>query len=429
MDKKIVKQDINFMEFPLWFQNKNEANNLESFIWEDPRGFVYKTSYKPPIKVDFIFLIFLLSKSQNENWDESIEVSRYEVLHECNVGLGKYWYERLEECLARWLSVIVSYQGTFYDGKKYRTMMFHIIDSWKLDENTKKLLVRFSPEWLLCIKNSNFFQLIDFDELKALRSPLATRLYEILVKTFHGRNRWEIGAKKLADKIPMKEEYPSDIIPKIKSAVNKIEQETSLNISLEVRRPKRGKAFFIFHKKENNLIEITCDGSNSKGSEQNIEDLLSILPEKQRKKKTIQEAIAKAFKKHSKDYVERNILYANEKAKKNYRVYLIRALKEDWGANWWEDQELEKIEEIQEQESRSQGLQALKQKAKEELAYYQNEFLAFGSQERLEEFTSHIEEKVRNTASSENFDYYRDLQLAALLRTAVDRYRYQAEYL
>jgi hypothetical protein len=35
--------------------------------------------------------------------------------------------------------------------------------------------------------------------------------------------------------------------------------------------------------------------------------------------------------------VKRNILYANEKADKNYPAYLDRALKEDRGLGWWED--------------------------------------------------------------------------------------------
>ena len=137
------------------------------------------------------------------------------------------------------------------------------------------------------------------------------------------------------------------------------------------------------------------------------------------------------MQKRGADYVERNILYANAKAKKNYRVYLLRALKEDWGASWWEEQEVEQAQEVLEQESRSQGYEALKQQAREELAYYQELFLSLTSPEELEKLTSYIEEKVSREISphAEDFEYHKDIQLASLLREGAERYQRQAQNL
>lgn len=183
--------------------------------------------------------------------------------------------------------------------------------------------------------------MIDFSQLKALRSPLATRLYEILVKTFEGRPTWSCGAKKLAGKIPMKEQYPADIIPKIKTAVSRINEKTDLQIKLTVRRPERGKAIFDFEKLEPSAPEEASDKPKiidvSKEALPTYEELIGLMPEKEQGKKTLRELIARKLRKHGADYVKRNILYSNKKAKTNYRTFLGKALKEDWGAGYIED--------------------------------------------------------------------------------------------
>ena len=59
---------------------------------------------------------------------------------------------------------------------------------------------------------------------------------------------WEIDAMKLAQKIPMNEKYPADVIPKIKAAVNRINENSDLKVKLIIKRPERGKVIFVFEK-------------------------------------------------------------------------------------------------------------------------------------------------------------------------------------
>jgi hypothetical protein len=47
--------------------------------------------------------------------------------------------------------------------------------------------------------------------------------------------------------------------------------------------------------------------------------------------------LRRALGKHDRDYVKRNILYANEQAKKNFRAFLSKAIEEDWGFGWQDD--------------------------------------------------------------------------------------------
>ncbi len=330
MVKGLVKQDINFHEYPIWFQNVRQGEGL---IWKDREGFIYRTGYKVPTKTDVIFLYYLMLYSQKHEWTDELTLSQRSILKGCGIEPGKRWADRLKDSLERWEHVGIKFEGTFYNGVGYQTLHFGIIDAWGIEEETKKLWIRFSPEWLLKIKESNFFKYLDFNQIKTLRSPLTLRLYEILIKSFQSRDIWEIDALKLAAKIPMAEKYAADIIPKIQASTNRINEKTSLKLALNVVRIKRGYAKFIFRKLQGKTVDVL--------STQSIEyrTLLNLLPKEQQRKKTIQYKIEQKFRKKGAEYVKRNILYANARANKNYRVFLLKALKEDWGLGWEEDQD------------------------------------------------------------------------------------------
>ena len=98
MGKKLVKQDINCLEYPLWFQDNRSAEHHETgYTWNNAKGFVVSTNFKPPVKTDIIFLFYLLNKSQEEGWKDEIRVTRYQVIKECGLAIGALWYKRLEE--------------------------------------------------------------------------------------------------------------------------------------------------------------------------------------------------------------------------------------------------------------------------------------------------------------------------------------------
>lgn len=351
MSKDLIKQDLNFMEKPLWFQDEKQAElSTDGFSWKDSEGYLYKAGYKPPVKTDLIFLLYILLQSQREGWAPSIRTTRYKILSECGFDDSKHWYERLEDSLRRWKMIGIEFKGTFYDGKEYAAMNFGIVDSWKLDKKTNELKIVFSPLYLEKVKESGFFKYLDFDEVKALRSPLATRLYEIVAKMFQGRSRWEIDCQKLARKIPMSEKYPADIIPKIKAAVNRINDKTSLKLKLHIRKPDRGKAILTFEKlpgrdKGTEKPPVTAGLPES----DEFRALIALLPEKKRNLKTVLEMLRKAYSKHGYHYAARNITYTNRNAREGYRAYLDKALKNDYGLADEEDRQQERLREREQQ--------------------------------------------------------------------------------
>ena len=337
------KQDINLLEYPLWMQDEKLPSKIsddKGFIWKDREGYVYRCGYKVPTKLDIIYLMYLLYRSQQEGWKEEIEISRYEILKACGYrSCRPADYERLEDSLDRWKMVGIRFQGTFYDGKKYIALSFGVIDTWKIDEETKRLRIRFNLEWLTRIKNSSYFKYLNFDQIRSLRSPLAMRLYEILSKSFQNREYWKVDALKLARKIPMKERAVAHIVSRIKAAINRINNNSNMKVRLTIKRPTRGRALLLFERMPLNFEGPFIIEQDQQEDELKLEEILALIPPCHRQKKTLLERVRKTFYKKGAEYVKRNILYANEKVNQpgKYRSFLEKALREDWARGWWED--------------------------------------------------------------------------------------------
>ena len=69
-----------------------------------------------------------------------------------------------------------------------------------------------------------------------------------------------------------------------------------------------------------------------------FDQLLLLVPDQHRTKKTVISSIEVFEKKHCFDYVKRNILYCNAKAEKSYAGFLNQSLQNDWGQDWELDQ-------------------------------------------------------------------------------------------
>ncbi len=262
-----VKQDINFLEKPLWFQQVRNAGVASA--WTDIDGYEYRTGYTVPDKVDMLILLSLLVKVQQNEYNPDLVVSRYSVLKRCGMTLGKTGYLRLEDSLKRWENVSISFQGSFYDGKVYKSLHFGIVNTSKVREDGN-IEAEFNKEWLLQIKNSTFFKYLNFEYYKALKRPLSRRLFEILCKTFKGRDRWSIGVAKLGTKLTLsgrtkqgdkKIMYASDVLVAVKPAINEINRLARINDIAEKAGLHPDDLFTIDHaisgEKQDRIIHFT----------------------------------------------------------------------------------------------------------------------------------------------------------------------------
>lgn len=263
---EIIKQDINFLEFPLWVPR--ERDQVKVFEMNDLEGYRHVSSSGVPSKVDMMILYFLMLHSQNKGHKRTIKLSMYEVLKGCGINPSRK--ERLRESLDKWMGVNISFSGTFYDNKKYLSLNFHVLDSWKIEEKTKNQVeVVFNEEWLAKIKSSNFFKYVSFAEMKHLRSPVAMRLYEILSKSFYSKDVFQISSDKLVTKLQLSQKYFSEIKRLIIPAVKIISEKTSLNLKLETRSTGKNEGVFIFTKVKKSMLDLMKSEMETGGKEAN----------------------------------------------------------------------------------------------------------------------------------------------------------------
>jgi len=229
-----IKQDINFLDKPLWFQNATSENR----VWTDIDGYEYRTGYKVPEKIDIIILLYLLIKTQKLHYQKKLSLSRYEILKGCDLlqNHPAYYYNRLEDSLKRLKNISIEFQGTFYDGNKYVSMGFGIIDDYKINTEIKRVEINFNENWLLKVKESAFLKSLNFEYYKALKRPVSRRLFEILCKTFKEGNKWSIHLNQLGAQLtlqgrkrknrngPYEIIYASDVLVAIKPAINELNQ-------------------------------------------------------------------------------------------------------------------------------------------------------------------------------------------------------------
>lgn len=120
----------------------------------------------------------------------------------------------------------------------------------------------------------------------------------------------------------------------------------------------------------------TSDEEDQKQFNEELTKLFGMLPKVFQSKKTIEKLIAENLEKHDFDYVSRNILYTNKNSKaakpglqnakgSNYRNYLSKALKEDFGLAFKEDLEAaDSIEQAQKAKVAAEEQQKREEEAK-----------------------------------------------------------------
>jgi len=265
--------------------------------------------------------------------DEDFKSYRFKIRDFAElIGLeGQNYYSELKKVTRNLISRVL----TIKRGNELIQVAW--LSSAKYHETEGWVELKFAPElkpYLLKLKEC--FTQYQLGEILKLRSKYAFRLYELCKKNeLLGKYTYEIEELREVLGVGKGELKAWKDFRRfcLEPAIREINQKTDLQISYKAE--KLGRRFKwvvlkISKKKDKQSIKAIENDSP-------ISDLLKLLPEGERNKKTIQSALIKAYKKHGFEYCKRNIEYANEKATENYRVFLIKALKEDWALGWWED--------------------------------------------------------------------------------------------
>ena len=254
------------------------------------------------------------------------------------IGLtGENYYSKIKAITRKLLSKVLQIETS------ESVLQVSWLESAEYFEDKGYVELCFSPKlkpYLLCLKNC--FTQYRLDKVLSLRSKYAFRLYELCKKNeLLGTYQYELERLRKILGIGEGELTRWYDVRKyaLEPAIREVNSKTELKVSAipyKAGRKVAGIELLIEKKSEAELDKIT------KADDEYFENLINLIPQTHRKKKTILKALKLALKNHGKDYCERNIRYANEKATKNYRVFLCKSLQNDWSLGWWEDHQADR---------------------------------------------------------------------------------------
>jgi len=375
---KLIKQDINFLEYPLYVLNE-KTSKQDIKIHIDNKEYNLRVGYKTPNSTDMLFLYYFIHNSQKDNYKRKLILKKSQVIKDVVSSRASYYYKRLEETLEIWRNTGLTFKGTFYDGENYQTLVFGVLDHGELKEDGT-VLVTFNETFLKILEETNFYRYIDFNELKRLKKPISRRLYELFKKS---KFPFKIEIKKLAQKITLDRKYPSDIIIKLKPAIKEINKNTDLNILFSHKKNELGKTICVFEQLIGELKEVE--------KIEEPKELIIELPQKIKCELPIKHQINSIYKiikpycKESIDieFIISNIKYSLLNSQKNFAHYLKMALENDYALI--EREKIQKQKEI---------------KVDQELMRVKKE--------REEEEKSNEGERLYNSLTTEDFNKYSD---------------------
>ncbi len=315
-----------------------------------------------------IFIRDFVDKTETKHkgeYERAKEITRKLLERVLEVPKGKGFLQ------THWISSV-----EYYDGKGYVDLTF--------DSKLKPYLLQLKKR----------FTKYNIQHILHLRSVYSIRIYELL-KQYEKIGERIIDVDNLKTLLMIEDKYKlyADFKRRVlNNSCKELKKHTDIYFNFnEIKVGRRVKKIkFIIIPNENKTSAVLPEDTNFKS-------LISLLPKEHRDKKTIHNTLSSSYKKHGFDYVARNIKYTNRNCKGNYRAYLNKALKEDWGLAIHEDEEgKQKI--IKEQaQKRQQEREALKQQR--ELQNQVREHMETLSPEELDalrkEAISQLDEEIK----------------------------------
>lgn len=313
-----IKEDMNFLEYPSWTINETEGPS--KVVIERQNGYYeLNSSIQLPTRTDKIFLYYLINQIL-EIEGSTLRISKYKIIKNTFGTPSKAYYDMLDKALDKWAAVWIKFKGLFYSGDGYTDRTFHILAGKKETEGSHEIEIYFDNQFLEQLRNSKYYKMIDFNEYKKLRKPLAARLYELLIKNFSTRSVWKIEVMGLCEKLTLKKKFPSQALQKLEPALNEINSGTDLKVSLQTIKNRSDQTICIFKKAS----------ANSFSENASIEEIVSVIPPRRRTESVI--GLIKAYR-GDKEHLMSNLLYSMEKATRNFPGFLRMALKYNWAGN------------------------------------------------------------------------------------------------
>jgi plasmid replication initiation protein len=202
-----------------------------------------------------------------------------------------------------------------------------------------------------------------------LRSLYSIRLYELLKQyEMIGTRRFEMDNLREIMGITSSEyKLYGDFKRHIILASQK-ELQKKTDLRFKFKESKTGRKvtaieFYIESTKQEGVEESKQNRPITHSEDQGVKVLFDFVLLEFRDRKTVKDLITRAYKQHGHEYVASNIQYTNQNYKRNYRSFLGKSLKENWGRIIQEEEEAKhKIQEAEQDKIKRQKERYLKDK-------------------------------------------------------------------
>ncbi|PKK88519.1 MAG: hypothetical protein CVV64_18370 [Candidatus Wallbacteria bacterium HGW-Wallbacteria-1] len=301
-----------------------------------------------------LFLVGTIKKADEDFQSYQIRLKDFQNL----MGGSCVHYNRIEDMILglKGKNMKIIYPNN--TGKKV-TLNISWLSSSEYIEGSGVINLCFDPKlkpFLLQLKSR--FTNYHIKNIVQLKSQFSIRIYELL-KQYEKVGQRILYVSDLRESLgiePTQYKLYSDFKRKvILVAQEELAKKTDISFDYEEIKIGRGvgKIRFII---TSQLLPVLADQNMlpqfpeefEEQQDPNLTHLLNLVPEIFQSKQSIRKVVQNAFKQHGFDYVMRNIIYSNDKSNalkpgtsnekgSNYRVYLAKAIKDDYGLAYYED--------------------------------------------------------------------------------------------
>lgn len=212
------------------WQHKNKLGNViekEKISIEAPKGL--------PISFDqdvfnAIMKIYNYQKETGEYNKKEVHFTDYEIAKVLQIHFSGERLKRIRESYNRMVHTTIAFEKSFLESGEKITRVVHLLANVEHYEKKKgdreiNITKVILDDILINSIERRYFKLIDFKKYIALPSGLPRRLYEYLEKKKYQKSYFEIGIRKLAQRIPLKTKKMGEIKKVLDKANEKLKEQ------------------------------------------------------------------------------------------------------------------------------------------------------------------------------------------------------------
>ena len=164
---------------------------------------------------DEVYVALMKLLRDNQFAERTVRFTVAQLLRVMHSTTSKRDYERVAASLYRLSGVLIRSKSAFWDHaqRRYVTEAFHLLDGYRLahgGSGREPSEVTFS-EFLFGSIQAGYVKNLDVEFYFSLSTPLTRRYYRLLDKHRYRGHVYEIGLRRLAHKLPLHDEYESQL--------------------------------------------------------------------------------------------------------------------------------------------------------------------------------------------------------------------------